>query len=170
MTNETLYYKSPLGALCIRSEATNIIEVSFVNSGKRVSVNENEIKYENGQSSIINKCISQLDEYFAGKRFDFDLDLSQQGTPFQQSVWAALLKIKYGEKLSYLSFSKRLGNVKAIRAVGTANGKNNIAIIVPCHRVIGSNGSLVGYGGDLWRKQWLLEHEAKFGNGVQTLF
>ncbi|MEO8770170.1 MAG: methylated-DNA--[protein]-cysteine S-methyltransferase [Ferruginibacter sp.] len=168
--SETVYYKSPLGALSISSEATAIVEVSFANRQTNITVNEDEIKYEKGKSPIIKKCIKQLDEYFAGQRFDFDLELSQAGTLFQQSVWAGLLKINYGRTLSYLSLSKRLGNVKAIRAVGTANGRNNIAIIVPCHRVIGSNGTLVGYGGDLWRKKWLLEHEAKNANGVQLLF
>ena len=124
----------------------------------------------NPKSEIIKACISQLDEYFVGKGFEFDLKLLQPGTPFQQDVWEGLQKIKYGNTLSYLSFSKQLGNAKAIRAVGTANGKNNIAIIVPCHRIIGSNGSLVGYAGELWRKKWLLNHEAKFAHGLQTLF
>ena len=101
---------------------------------------------------------------------EFDLPMNQKGTEFQQKVWAALLNIKAGNAISYLILSKRLGDVKAIRAVGTANGRNNISIIVPCHRVIGSNGTLVGYGGDVWRKQWLLEHEAKYTNGVQSLF
>ena len=94
----------------------------------------------------------------------------QAGTSFQQTVWAALRHIPHGKTLSYLQLSKNIGNKKAIRAVGAANGKNNIVIIVPCHRVIGSNGTLVGYGGDLWRKQWLLAHEAKYCNGVQMLF
>lgn len=89
---------------------------------------------------------------------------------FQEKVWQELLKIAPGQTISYMQLSKRLGDVKAIRAVGTANGKNTVAIIVPCHRVIGSNGDLVGYGGELWRKKWLLDHEAKYSNGVQTLF
>ena len=168
--NETIYYKSPLGALQITCEETVISQVSFANRQNRIVVNEDEILYDKGKSPIIKRCVSQLDEYFAGKRFLFELELLQAGTSFQQSVWAELLKINYGKTLSYLSLSKRLGNVKAIRAVGTANGRNNIAIIVPCHRIIGSNGTLVGYGGDLWRKKWLLEHEAKYANGVQLLF
>ncbi|MFT3911887.1 MAG: methylated-DNA--[protein]-cysteine S-methyltransferase [Ferruginibacter sp.] len=168
--NEIVYYKSPVGALCIKNDGKSITEVSFANRQEKITVNEDEISYAKTTSPIIKKCIKQLDEYFVGKRFDFELDLAQPGTPFQQSVWAELLKINYGKTLSYLTLSKRLGNVKAIRAVGTANGKNNIAIIVPCHRVIGSNGTLVGYGGDLWRKKWLLEHEAKYGNGVLALF
>ena len=95
---------------------------------------------------------------------------AQVGTEFQQSVWNELARIPYGRTISYHELSKRIGNTKAIRAVGSANGNNNICIIVPCHRVIGSNGDLVGYGGDLWRKKWLLEHEGKTVNGVQTLF
>lgn len=168
--NETVYYKSPIGALCIKNDGTAITEVSFANRQDKITINEDEVEYGKTTSTVIKKCIKQLDEYFAGARPGFDLELAQPGTAFQQSVWAGLLKINYGKTLSYLSFSKRLGNVKAIRAVGTANGRNNIAIIVPCHRVIGRNGSLVGYGGDLWRKKWLLEHEAKYGNGVQSLF
>ena len=114
--------------------------------------------------------MQQLQEYFDGKRTDFDLPLQQEGSAFQQSVWAVLNDISYGKTVSYLQLSKRIGNAKAIRAVGITNGKNAISIIVPCHRVIGSNGSLTGYGGGLWRKQWLPEHEAKFANGVQQLF
>jgi len=117
--------------------------------------------------SLVN-CACLL--YFAGRLFSFDLLLDQPGTDFQHKVWAELCHIKYGKTISYLELSKRLGNTKAIRAAGTANGRNNIAIIVPCHRVIGSDGTLVGYAGSLWRKKWLLGHEARFGNGVQTLF
>lgn len=119
---------------------------------------------------LIKKCMQQLQEYFDGKRTDFDLPLQQEGSAFQQSVWAVLNDISYGKTVSYLQLSKRIGNAKAIRAVGITNGKNAISIIVPCHRVIGSNGNLTGYGGGLWRKQWLPEHEAKFANGVQQLF
>ncbi len=133
-------------------------------------VEKESIPCDEPGSPIFKKCSSQLDEYFAGTRTIFDLNLLQPGTDFQQAVWAGLQNIGYGKTLSYLAFSKQLGNTKAIRAVGTANGKNNIAIVVPCHRVIGSNGTLVGYGGDLWRKKWLLEHEAKHANGVQMLF
>ncbi|MBL0356810.1 MAG: methylated-DNA--[protein]-cysteine S-methyltransferase [Chitinophagaceae bacterium] len=119
---------------------------------------------------LIQQCILQLQEYFEGKRKTFDLPLQQKGSAFQQNVWAQLLNISYGKTISYLELSKRVGDVKAIRAVGTANGKNQLAIIIPCHRVIGSDGSLTGYAGELWRKKWLLEHEGKFANGVQTLF
>ena len=167
---EKIYYKSPLGLLQIGASLNAIREISFVNKIAHTSVNEAEAKCVETTSTIIKECIKQLDEYFAGNRIAFDLALSQAGTAFQQSVWAELQKIKYGKTVSYLILSKNLGNTKAIRAVGTANGKNNIAIIIPCHRVIGSNGTLVGYAGDLWRKKWLLEHEAKFANGVHKLF
>ena len=119
---------------------------------------------------LIQQCIDQLNEYFEGSRKTFNIPLQQEGTPFQQKVWAQLLNIGYGKTISYLTLSKQIGDTKAIRAVGTTNGKNQIAIIVPCHRVIGSDGSLTGYAGELWRKKWLLDHEGKFANGVQTLF
>lgn len=110
----------------------------------------------------------QMEEYFAGTRQEFDLPLHLVGTPFQQQVWNGLTEIPYGEYRSYKKQSIYLGNEKAIRAVARANGENGIAIIIPCHRVIGENGQLVGYGGGLWRKQWLLQHEAKYsGNDKQ---
>lgn len=168
---ELIYYKSPIGALRIRSEGDSITSLNFVNTQKNAAgTNEDDLVYEKPVSNITIACVQQLNDYFSGKLFAFDLRLAQEGTAFQQRVWEALLKVKFGKTESYLDLSKRLGDVKAIRAVGTANGKNSIAIVVPCHRIIGSNGSLVGYGGDLWRKQWLLEHEAKYANGVQTLF
>lgn len=154
----------------IRSSGNAISHVLFLNSWKGIKVEESSIHFSVPQSPIIKNCIKQLDEYFAGSRTEFHLPLIQAGTTFQQTVWQELLHIPYGKTISYLELSKRLGNVKAIRAVGTANGNNSISIIVPCHRVIGSNGDLVGYGGDLWRKKWLLEHEAKYAYGVQTLF
>lgn len=104
-------------------------------------------------------CIRQLKEYFEGTLKEFDLKLNPIGTPFQQKVWQALLQIPYGKTISYLDLSKQLGDVKAIRAVANANGKNPLWIVVPCHRVIGSDGSLTGYAGGLHRKKWLLDHE-----------
>jgi methylated-DNA-[protein]-cysteine S-methyltransferase len=170
MNIEIAYYKSPLGVLEIRSTGSAISDVLFVNSWKGAKINEDELSFTKPKSSIIKSCFKQLDEYFKGTRKDFTIHTSQVGTEFQQTVWAGLCNIPYGRTISYLELSKRIGNVKAIRAVGTANGNNSICIIVPCHRVIGSNGDLVGYGGDLWRKKWLLEHEGKIANGVQTLF
>ncbi len=170
MNVEIVYYKSPIGALEIRSAGSAISDVLFVNSWKGAKVDEAALSFVKPKSVIIKTCMKQLDEYFAGRRTEFNMHMAQVGTDFQQQVWKELCKIPYGRTISYLELSKRIGNVKAIRAVGTANGNNSISIIVPCHRVIGSNGELVGYGGDLWRKKWLLEHEAKIANGVQTLF
>lgn len=170
MSIEIAYYQSPVGILEIRSNGISISEVLFVNSWKGASLVESELNFSKPQSPLIKACIKQLDEYFAGTRTVFTINTIQVGTQFQQTVWTALCDIPYGRTISYLELSKRIGNVKAIRAVGTANGNNSVCIIIPCHRVIGSNGDLVGYGGDLWRKKWLLEHEGKIANGVQTLF
>ena len=170
MNIEIVYYQSPVGVLEIRSTGSSISDVLFINSWKGIKLNEGELSFIKPKSPVIKTCIKQLDEYFAGTRTEFSIHTLQVGTAFQQTVWAALCKIPYGRTISYLELSKRTGNVKAIRAVGTANGNNSICIIIPCHRVIGSNGDLIGYGGDLWRKKWLLEHEGKIANGVQTLF
>ena len=167
---ESVHYNSPIGILQIKNSGNAIIELSFTDKLEKAITGETGLVSAEPVSPVLKKCIAQLDGYFAGKLFDFDLNLAQEGTAFQQQVWSELIKIRYGRTSSYLALSKSIGNEKAIRAAGTANGKNNIAIIVPCHRVIGSNGSLVGYGGGLWRKHWLLEHEAKYANGVQTLF
>lgn len=166
--HESVYYNSPIGVLLVKSSGNAITELSFVD--KEFKPVTEEIIFQQPSTPILKKCIDQLDDYFSGKLFQFNLNLAQKGTAFQQQVWNELLKIKYGRTTSYLSLSKSIGNEKAIRAVGTANGKNNIAIIVPCHRVIGQDGNLVGYAGGLQRKHWLLDHEAKYANGVQTLF
>lgn len=170
MNIEMIYYQSPLGILEIRSTGSSISDLLFVNSWKGAKIKEAEISFVKPKSPVIKACVKQLNEYFAGTRTEFTIPTSQVGTEFQQLVWKELQNIPYGRTISYLELSKRIGNVKAIRAVGTANGNNSVSIIIPCHRVIGSNGELVGYGGDLWRKKWLLEHEGKVANGVQTLF
>ncbi len=168
MLSKTIYYNSPVGILRISSEEDDITELSFYQTDSKISeINESQ---NIPLPAILQQCVQQLDQYFSGKIANFNLGLAQNGTVFQKNVWNALCTIPYGKTISYIELSKRLGNSKAIRAVGTANGKNNIAIIVPCHRVIGSNGSLVGYAGDLWRKHWLLNHEAKYAHGVQMLF
>lgn len=125
---------------------------------------------EGEMPEVLHQCLDQLIAYFQGQLKAFEVPVYQDGTTFQQSVWNELLNIPYGKTISYLLLAKRLGDPKVIRAAASTNGKNNIAIIVPCHRVIGSNNELVGYGGGLWRKKWLLEHEKKFTYGVQTLF
>jgi len=170
MNPETIYYKSPVGILKITAEDDRLTELFFASTQKNGIREENISDFADPVMPVLQETIRQLEEYFGGRRMEFDLPMNQRGTTFQQKVWSGLMDIKAGNTISYLTFSKRLGDVKAIRAVGTANGRNNISIIVPCHRVIGSNGSLVGYGGDMWRKKWLLDHEAKFTNGVQKLF
>ena len=107
----------------------------------------------------VRQAVDQLRAYFAGTRQTFDFPLTPVGTAFQQSVWRTLLTVPFGTTLSYLTLSRQLGDEKAIRAVAAANGRNPLWIVVPCHRIIGSDGSLTGYAGGLWRKQWLLEHE-----------
>ena len=111
---------------------------------------------------ILIPVVSQLEEYFAGNRKIFDLQLDMRGTNFQKQVWKLLLEIPFGQTISYMDIAKKLDDPKKIRAVGNANGKNPVSIIVPCHRVIGSDGSLTGYAGGLWRKEWFLNHEKKY--------
>ncbi len=170
MSDSISYYRSPLGIISIKSEEESITEILFINSYKGAKVDEAEINFKTSKSSIIKKCVKQLDEYFLGEKQTFELAISQSGTFFQKEVWGELINIPYGKTISYLTLAKKIENTKATRAVGTANGNNKICIVVPCHRVIGSKGDLVGYGGDLWRKKWLLDHEAKFAHGVQKLF
>ena len=114
-------------------------------------------------SDFLKDCIQQIEGYFDGSKTDFSFmqNAIQQGTIFQQKVWNELLKIPYGKTISYRELAIRLGDEKCIRAAASANGQNNLAIAVPCHRVIGTDGSLTGYAGGLWRKKWLLDHEAK---------
>lgn len=162
------YYKSPLGLLRIGGSDTCISEISFIDH-----LSEEEYQSANLQgpvTPIVIQCIEQLIQYFQGQRKVFDFPISQEGTEFQQSVWNELMSIPFGKTISYLELSRRLGDIKAIRAAAAANGRNNIVIVVPCHRVIGSKQDLVGYGGGLWRKKWLLDHETKVQWGVQTLF
>jgi methylated-DNA-[protein]-cysteine S-methyltransferase len=162
------YYRSPLGLLRIGGTETYIGEISFVDH-----LEESELRRPDLQGPVtplVIQCIEQLIQYFQGQRRVFDLPISQDGTLFQQRVWNELTAIPFGRTISYLDLSRRLGDTKAIRAAASANGRNNIVIVVPCHRVIGSKRDLVGYGGGLWRKKWLLEHENKVMYGVQTLF
>lgn len=144
------YYKTPIGTAKICGNDQGIHSVSVMD-------NENEI------SSVIpdslKDCVDQLDEYFQNKRTNFNLKLRPQGTEFQKIVWKELEQIPFAKTTSYLAQSKKMGKVKAIRAIAAANGKNPIWIIIPCHRVIGTDGSLTGYAGGVWRKKWLLEHE-----------
>jgi methylated-DNA-[protein]-cysteine S-methyltransferase len=158
------YYESPLGLLQIGGTDHYIGELSFVDNKDQL------IHGEPGITEIMHQCTEQLIEYFHGKRQQFDLPIHQAGTEFQLRVWNKLMDIPYGKTISYLDLAKKLGDPKVIRAAATTNGKNKIAIIVPCHRVIGSDRSLTGYSGGMWRKKWLLQHEFKIAHGVQTLF
>jgi methylated-DNA-[protein]-cysteine S-methyltransferase len=160
----TTYYHSPIGMLKISGTETYISEVSFYDK-----VEKAEGKKKNLPPLII-QCVEQLIQYFQGARREFDLPIHQPGTKFQQGVWNELITIPFGRTISYFELARKTGDTKAIRAVGSANGKNNVAVIIPCHRVIGANRELVGYAGGIWRKKWLLEHEAKLAYGVQTLF
>ncbi len=158
------YYQSPLGMLKMGGTDTYIAELSYVDNQEQVTHGEP------GISEIMHQCTEELIEFFNGKRRTFDIPVYQDGTVFQQKVWSELINIPFGKTITYLEQAKRVGDVKAIRAVASTNGKNKLAIIVPCHRVIGSDKSLIGYGGGLWRKKWLLQHEFKIMHGVQTLF
>jgi len=147
MFTETM--NTPIGTLLIQASARGITHVDFIDTETP----------ENLPNALTTVCKQQLQAYFDGKRKTFDLTLDQQGTTFQKSIWNRLLKIPFGQAVSYRDIADRVNNRKAVRAVGAANGKNPIAIIVPCHRVIGSDRTLTGYAGGLERKAWLLEHE-----------
>ena len=161
---------TPVGDLCLQRvpDPEQIVSIRFVD--EPIHPLKKYLSTGDALDPLYRECQQQLEAYFAGKLRRFDFPMTQPGTDFQQRVWAELLRIPFGSTISYQALSIRLGDVKAIRAVGTANGRNNLAIVVPCHRVIGSNGSLVGYAGGLARKQWLLEHEARWAHGVQTMF
>jgi methylated-DNA-[protein]-cysteine S-methyltransferase len=158
------YYSNPLGLARITEEEGFITSISIKDDDHSTS-DATEI------TPVLQQAISQLDEYFAGKRLVFDFPIKQAGTDFQQTVWQQLQTIAYGKTISYGKMSEQMGNPLAIRAIAAANGKNNLWVVVPCHRVIGADGTLTGYAGGLWRKQWLLEHEAKVaGTGQVRLF
>jgi len=158
------YYESPIGLIRIGGTDTYISEVLFIDDKTKI------IYGEPGISDIIHQCTEQLIEFFQAKRRVFDIPIHQEGTIFQKKVWSKLTDINYGKTISYLDLAKQMGDEKVIRAAASTNGKNKISIIVPCHRVIGTNKTLVGYSGGLWRKKWLLQHEFRAVNGIQTLF
>jgi len=155
---ETAFIQSPLGITKIVGDENGIAVISVLSEGE---ITKNIPKQ-------LQVCVNQLQEYFEGRRHEFDFKLNPQGTDFQQKVWQELVNIPFGKTISYLDLSKKLGDVKAIRAVASANGRNPLWIVVPCHRVIGTDGSLTGYAGGLWRKKWLLEHESP--SKQQSLF
>lgn len=144
---------TPIGVSKIIGDEDGITSVLVLNSEEKVTdIIPDELE----------DCAIQLNEYFKGSRTQFDLKLNPKGTDFQKKVWKLLEQIPYGKTISYLELSKQLGDIKAIRAVANANAKNPLWIVVPCHRVIGSDGSLTGYAGGLHRKKWLLEHESHY--------
>lgn len=161
MNTAILYYESPIGTICIEHTEGTIHALYFQAEKPLTKRLPNEFE---------SKVTQQLDRYFEGSLTSFQLSLAPAGTDFQQKVWNQLLQIPFGKTYSYKEMSIQLGDPKLIRAAATANGKNPILLLIPCHRVIGTNGDLIGYAGELWRKQWLLDHENKFANGVQTLF
>ncbi|MFO7844335.1 MAG: methylated-DNA--[protein]-cysteine S-methyltransferase [Bacteroidales bacterium] len=143
------FYKSPVGYLRIVSNERDIIRIEF-----------SDVYYKMKMIPVqIRQCINQLDEYFKGERQTFTIGINPSGTEFQAKTWNLLLKIPYGKTISYLDLAREFGDEKTIRAIASANGRNPIPILIPCHRVIGNDGSLTGYAGGLLKKQWLLEHE-----------
>jgi len=149
---EKAYYTSPLGVLEITGDAAGVHSILF---------SEKTGHFPDAVPECLKKCVSQLDEYFEGKRHNFDLPLVFTGTEFQKQVWKALSTLPYGKTASYGEVAHKIKKPKAMRAVGNANHKNPHTIVTPCHRVIGSNGQLIGYGGGLWRKEWLLDFERR---------
>lgn len=158
-SNQTAYCKTPIGSAKIVGNELGISSITVI---------DDEIETSKNISVFLKDCVQQLDEYFNGERTEFSIKLNPKGTAFQKKVWNELLNIPFGKTRSYLEQTKKIGDVKAIRAVASANGKNPIWIIIPCHRVIGSDGSMTGYAGEIWRKKWLLAHENPVKQ--QTLF
>ncbi len=148
---ESAFIRTPLGVAKLEGDENGLQTITVLNGEEEITKVIPE---------VLEDSVYQLKEYFEGQRKDFTLELNPQGTDFQKRVWKALLNIPFGKTTSYLALSKTLGDVKAIRAVAGANGKNPLWIVIPCHRVIGSDGSLTGYAGGLHRKKWLLEHES----------
>jgi len=153
------HYRSPIGIIKVKETDAQISSIIFL---------EEEIDLIQPETELLQLTIQQLHKYFAGKRSMFDFPCHQNGTPFQQQVWQELSKVGFGKTKSYLQLSERFGNPLAIRAIASANGKNKLWIVVPCHRIIGKNGELTGYAGGLWRKKWLLQHEAVIAGKAQT--
>lgn len=145
----TAFYSSPIGVLEISGSEEGVSSVLFVEKAASATASP----------ACLKDCVNQLDDYFKGQRKGFTIKFDLRGTDFQKRVWRELVKIPYGKTVSYRDIARAIGSNQAVRAVGSANGQNPISIIIPCHRVIGSDGSLTGYGGGLWRKEWLLNFE-----------
>jgi methylated-DNA-[protein]-cysteine S-methyltransferase len=154
------YYHSPIGVIGIGATPTHIIRVHILKANEALVTNNEPL------TPVLQQCINQLDAYFKNELKTFTVPLAPNGTEFQKSVWRQLVKIPYGQVVSYLEIAKRLGDEKVIRAAASANGKNPIGILIPCHRVIGANGDLVGYAGGLDKKRLLLEHEGAIAKSL----
>lgn len=146
---ETVFINTPLGTAKIKGDENGVVLISITQEGEISKQIPLELK----------EVVTQLNHYFQGNFIKFNFELNPKGTDFQKKVWQELLKIPIGKTISYLDLARNIGDEKAVRAVAAANGKNPLWIVVPCHRVIGSDGSLTGYAGGLWRKKWLLDHE-----------
>lgn len=151
---QTTYYPSAIGPIEIVGTNEGIVSITFV---------ENISKSKSETPLCLKECVDQLNDYFEGTQRNFSLRLQMAGTEFQKQVWKQLMHLSFGETKSYGGIAGLIGNAKAVRAVGKASSKNKIAIVIPCHRVIGSDGSLTGYAGGVWRKAWLLRHERNLG-------
>ena len=161
----TTVFDSPLGLVRITGDDEGVSAISCTDIPSYSELLD--MSPDNLLDEPVRQAVEQLMAYFAGTRQTFDFRLNPVGTAFQQTVWRALLNVPFGTTVSYLALSRQLGDEKAIRAVAAANGRNPLWIVVPCHRIIGSDGSLTGYAGGLWRKQWLLEHEGAFARSTQ---
>ena len=159
LESNSTYYKTPIGIAKITGDNNGIQAITFI-TNYLDDENPKSIGIAEDIPECLRECVLQLKEYFKGERTSFNLRLNPQGTKFQKLVWQELCNIPYGKTISYLVQSKQIGEVKAVRAVAAANGKNPISIVIPCHRVIGSDGSLTGYAGGIWRKKWLLDYES----------
>lgn len=149
-------YQSPIGVIEIVGTKEAIVSILFTDADVvRDGLTDSTVQ-------VVKDCYKELDEYFNGTRKEFTVPYRNEGTEFRRNVWQALTEIPYAQTASYRDIACSIGNEKAVRAVGTANGKNKLSIIIPCHRIIGSNGTLTGYAGGLWRKEWLLAHEQKY--------
>ena len=153
------YYSSPIGLVEIGGTADQIVSLYFVDEHRSDAAPSGGAASGSASLATVENAARQVGEYFAGTRREFDLNLALHGTAFQEQVWRQLLCVPYGSVATYQDIANAIGRPKAVRAVGAANGQNRISIIVPCHRIIGSDGKLTGYGGGLWRKEWLLRHE-----------
>lgn len=153
MSDYVSYYQSPIGLIEVRGTAEVITSVLFA---EEIPANRHDVE---PVPEVITSCIQQIEEYFQGERSKFTLPLQTQGTAFQNQVWNHIATISIGETISYKNLATLIENPAAVRAVGSATGKNRFAILVPCHRVIGSREGLHGYAWEVWRKEWLLNHE-----------